>query len=414
MIKKMRTVICILIGLLGCNIASAQIAHDSVKIYFRQGKHHLEPTFKSNNEILEKIDRSVLRLMRVEIVGGASPEASAAFNNRLSYKRANVIFDYLSRYGNLADSLKTTRFLGRDWRGLIRLVEADEKVPYQQEAIKLLYEIVREVESNVKSKSDPFWRLVALRNGEPYRYMYYNLFPELRASQVHLWFKERLKPIDLLPVSAPSNLSNSHLPIELVPMILTPQETKSVYWALKTNGLYDILLVPNGGVEVYLGKNWSVGADWMYAWWKHDHKHWYWRLYGGDILLRKWFGRKAEEKPLTGHHIGLYAQMFTYDFETGDRGYMGGKPGGNLWEKCNFGGGIEYGYSHPIARRLNLDFTIGMGYFTGDYYEYLPEDDCYVWQTIKTRKWFGPTKAEISFVYLLGRNNYNKEKGGRR
>ena len=76
--------------------------------------------------------------------------------------------------------------------------------------------------------------------------------------------------------------------------------------------------------------------------------------------------------------------------------------------------GVEYGYSHPISRRLNLDFTIGIGYLGGTYHEYLPIDDCYVWQFTKKQNWIGPTKAEVSLVWLLGSDNYNKEKGGKR
>ena len=143
-------------------------------------------------------------------------------------------------------------------------------------------------------------------------------------------------------------------------------------------------------------------------------KHWYWRIYGGEIGFRKWFGRAAKEKPLTGHHLGVYGQMFTYDFETGGRGYMGGQPGGTLWDKANYAGGVEYGYSKPVGKRLNLDFTIGLGYMGGKYHEYLPVDDCYVWQVTKQRHWFGPTKAEISLVWLLGYGNVNKGKGGAR
>jgi len=37
-----------------------------------------------------------------------------------------------------------------------------------------------------------------------------------------------------------------------------------------------------------------------------------------------------------------------------------------------------------------------------------------VWQTTKDRKWFGPTKAEISLVWLMGKNHENKEKGDRK
>ena len=402
----------ILTLLFSATVLPAQVVNDSVKVYFHQGKHKLDSTFKSNREVLDKIDRSVLRLEKVEVVGGASPEGSVQLNKRLSERRANTLFNYLSKYGNLPDSLKTTRFIGRDWKGLVRLVEADARVPHQQEVLGLLRSIVREVESGKRTKTDPFWRLVAFRGGEPYRYMYNHLFPELRASQVHLWFKETPGPVKPSPASFRMDMPDFQVPVLETPD--TPKDTKSVYWAVKTNALYDVLLVPNVGAELYLGKNWSVGANWMYAWWKHDAKHWYWRVYGGDVYARYWFGRKAKEKPLTGHHIGVYAQALTYDFETGGRGYMGGKPGGNIWDKASFGAGIEYGYSHPIARRLNLDFTLGVGYLTGDYHEYIPMDGCYVWQATKNRRWFGPTKAEVSLVWLLGRDNYNKQKGGRR
>ena len=61
-----------------------------------------------------------------------------------------------------------------------------------------------------------------------------------------------------------------------------------------------------------------------------------------------------------------------------------------------------------------MDFTVGIGYLGGEYKEYLPIDNCYVWQATKHRHWFGPTKAEVSLVWLLGRGNYNEKKGGKR
>ena len=130
--------------------------------------------------------------------------------------------------------------------------------------------------------------------------------------------------------------------------------------------------------------------------------------------MRKWFGGAAREKPLTGHHLGIYGQIFTYDFETGGLGYMGGRPGGTLWGRMNYAAGVEYGYSLPVARRLNVDFTIGVGYWGGTYHEYKPVDGCYVWQSTRQRHWLGPTKAEVSLVWLVGCGNYNGEKGGGR
>lgn len=187
--------------------------------------------------------------------------------------------------------------------------------------------------------------------------------------------------------------------------VVAPVKKRPFYMAVKTNMLYDALLVPNIGVEFYVGKNWSVAGNWMYAWWKSDRKHNYWRIYGGDLEVRRWFGRKASEKPLTGHHVGLYGQIVTYDFELGGKGYLG--------DKWSYGGGVAYGYSLPVGHRFNVDFTLGIGYLGGSYKEYIPLDGHYVWQTTKNRRWFGPTKAGISLVWLIGRGNYNEKKGGR-
>ena len=181
---------------------------------------------------------------------------------------------------------------------------------------------------------------------------------------------------------------------------------KPFYMAAKTNMLYDLGIVPNVGVEFYLGKNFSVVGNWMYSWWKSDKAAWYWRTYGGDLAVRYWFGKKAQEKPLQGHHVGLYGQIVTYDFEVGGRGYLG--------DRWSWGAGAEYGYSLPVAKRLNIDFNLGVGYLGGEFKEYLPIDGHYVWQVTKHRHWFGPTKAEISLTWLLGRGNVNEGKGGKR
>ena len=183
-------------------------------------------------------------------------------------------------------------------------------------------------------------------------------------------------------------------------------EKKPFYLAARTNMLYDLALVPHVGVDIYLGKNFSLSGNWMYSWWKNDNIHWYWRTYGGDAGIRYWFGKAANAKPLTGHHVGLYGQIITYDFELGGRGYLG--------DRWTYGGGLEYGYSLPIAKRLNIDFNLGFGYLGGEFKEYLPIDGHYVWQATKRRQYIGPTKGEISLVWQIGRGNTNAGKGGNR
>jgi len=67
-----------------------------------------------------------------------------------------------------------------------------------------------------------------------------------------------------------------------------------------------------------------------------------------------------------------------------------------------------------IANRLNLDFALGIGYLHSNYKTYVPRDGCYVYQETKKQKWLGPTQAEISLVWLLGKGNTNKKKGGKK
>lgn len=184
------------------------------------------------------------------------------------------------------------------------------------------------------------------------------------------------------------------------------KKERKFYMAAKTNMLYDLALIPNIGAEFYLGKNFSIAGNWMYSWWKSDKKHWYWRTFGGDLAVRYWLGKAAKEKPLTGHHLGLYGQLLTYDVEFGKKGILA--------DDFNWTAGLEYGYSLPIASRLNIDFTLGVGYHWGIFEEYLPIDGHYAWQATKKRQYVGPTKLEVSLVWLIGKDNINKGKGGKR
>lgn len=77
-------------------------------------------------------------------------------------------------------------FLGRDWNGLIRLVENDPQVPYREETLQFLRDIADRCRDGERIADNNVGRLARFKDGEPYRYMYRVLFPELRASQLHL------------------------------------------------------------------------------------------------------------------------------------------------------------------------------------------------------------------------------------
>lgn len=148
----------------------------------------------------------------------------------------------------------------------------------------------------------------------------------------------------------------------------------------------------------------------MYAWWGSPQQHRLWRIYGGDLTLHYRFGNRAKSNPFAGHYLGLYAGIFTFDFQLGGNGYMGGNPGGNLWTRFMLNAGVEYGYSLPISRRLNLDFTLGIGYIGGYMEKYKAKDNLNIWDAKVRKTWVGPSKVEVSLVWLIGSGNYNPRK----
>lgn len=395
-------------------VSATEILCDTVTIRFRVNRTEINPHIDNNREALdafltktmERLSDTTLTLTSLTVVGGASPEGNVELNRRLSQRRAESLCGWYSEISSAPDSLKQFKFLGRDWDGLRQRVEGDTLVPYRDEVLQVL---------QYKSLS----RLKQLRGSEPYKYLLRNHFASLRASMLIAAYGRKQQPApEPEPVPEQVDTFADVLPdrvivrdtVYLERIVYQCQERKPLYMAVKTDMLQDALLTPNIGLEFYLGKMWSIGADWHYAWWRNDRRHRYWRNYGADLYVRRWWGRRAEDKPLTGHHIGAYGQVFTYDIEWGGRGYMGGKPGGDIFDRANYAFGLEYGYSLPIARHFNIDFTLGVGYWGGKHLEYVPKDGCYVWEKTKQRHYFGPTRLEISLVWLLGHGNFNRRK----
>ena len=556
-------------------VSSAQIDREvtrSVKVHFRQGAVVLDENYMDNKATLSEFAKEVkayysdstARFRQIRVVSSASPEGGKAINDRIAKQRAEAITKWISHEIGVNVEYRVET-MGIDWALLVELVKNSDKViPYRDEVLELLLNGEEELTFGDISEDARFDNLVKLRNGVPYRWIYHNIFPELRyaAAECEFWWEmvyefnisedphrfaaaggsgvvpysksvptdvenpvvtspvEWVTPIAVAdgvseiqfavapnPVAEPraTTLSVTYrdktysIPVEqeaLKPTLaVEPTEktfsseggkdkitfTKSVkdgvlptvqcseswvealevtedgasysvaenpnneprtatitvesyseehevtvnqlgaepkckpfYMAIKTNMLYDVAAVPNIGAEFYLGQNFSIAANYAHAWWKKDSKNLYWRYYGADASLRWWFGKASRIKPLQGHHIGLNYQILTYDFQLGNKGIMAGMPNGNLADRANHIVALEYGYSLPIARRLNIDFSIGVGYHWGIFEEYTPVDDHNVWQATKRRQYFGPTKLEISLVWLIGCENYNKNKGGKR
>ena len=400
------------------NAQSTHKKQESLKVYFRQNSKTLDPDYMNNRQTLEQLTELLQPYMpgnapfkgSVQIISSASPEGTVSANDRLIEERAKAIANWISQHFKLEIGYVVEQ-MHIDWQTFTTLVEETPDMPERDKVLEIL---------RTTPENDTYARQSKLRNlsGTAYEWLYQHFYPQMRYAAVRTEVAYTPENISTPsePVQAPAHedaavpvIQESQTPAPAVQEPATeeaPVYTRPFYMSISTNALYDLALIPNIGVEFYLGKNWSIDANWHHAWWKSDKRYRYWRTYGGDLALRKWFGKKAAQKPLTGHHAGLYGQMLTYDFEWGGRGYLA--------DRWSYAAGIEYGYSLPIARRLNLDFNIGLGYHWGEYKEYLPIDGHYVWQATKNRKYMGPTKAEISLIWLIGNGNYNSKKGGNR
>lgn len=164
--------------------------------------------------------------------------------------------------------------------------------------------------------------------------------------------------------------------------------------SLKTNLLYDAVAIPNIDVEISVGENVTFSLGWAYAWWSNDRRHRYWRVSQGSVSANYWFGKNT----WTGHHIGSYAQMLTYDFELGGDGVQAGK-----W---SYAVGVKYGYSIPLNASLNLDCSLGIGYLSGRYSSYGYRCGKYMVNSTQRHHYVGLTQLEVSLVWLLGKKNH--------
>lgn len=419
----MKSRIILIILCLFCAISS--VAQERVEkrysLFFRVSRADVDRSYKDNDRTIQIMVEDIKNTLQHEgvvpdsllIYATSSPEGSRILNERLAMRRAEnskkLLLKFFPEFSPQNINIETRV---NDWSGLIQTIRLDSTIVHRDALLKIL----SDPEINDKEKA-----IKAIP--EAYAEVRDKMFDGLRSATITITVvgkrdeyavvvERKIEP--LIPIHLPSdrltvNASDKlaiQRSMEQAPAQLTQKEKKNFYMSAKTNMLYDLAAIPNVGAEFYLGKNFSIAANWMYSWWNLDKKSWYWRTYGGDIAVRYWLGKAANEKPLTGHHVGIYGQGLTYDFEVGKKGYLAAQP--------NWSAGLEYGYSLPIAKVLNLDFTMGFGYHWGIFEEYLPIDGHFVWQATKKRQYIGPTKLEVSLVWLLGHGNVNQGKGGKR
>ena len=156
------------------------------------------------------------------------------------------------------------------------------------------------------------------------------------------------------------------------------------------------LLVPalNVGVEVPIGNQWSVGAEYYYPWiWPAKDNRNCFELLAWNIEGRYWFGReRTTSQRLQGHAVGIYGGAGYFDVE---RNFAG-----NQGEFANVG--VDYTYALSTAKgRLHFEFSLGVGYLYAKarpYYVPVPGGVLLWNKEIRQIHYFGPTRLNVSIA----------------
>lgn len=390
------------------------------KVYYYVDHSDLDVTFMQNSATLKELDNLLDSLMaagsslKVKLVSGASPEGTEEGNKALGEARSQQMRSYLlSHHYKLQERDLTVASNGSDWEGLLRSVER-ARYYWAPEAARIIRNTPIWVRGRNRAIVDSRKKqLMDLHLGDAWRTMEQDLFPYLRKTEVSVAFP--------LPVVEPEPKVDTVVVVErqldtvLVDRYIAPPEPARKHgFLIYTNLLYDATLVPSIGTQIYFGKGWALDARWAGNWLSNQTDWFCWRMYGGELAVRKYLREPQDNgsgifRSSTGHHFGVYGQIFTLDVIWNGRGYLCGKEGKNLFAAPCWGAGVEYGYTLPLGKHFNLDFSIGAGYVRGPLQEYDPSADKNVRSgELTSFQWWGPTRADITLQWLIGMENKSR------
>ena len=196
-----RTIITGLLVAVTAISALAQSPVDSAKVYFRIGYRQFDPSLGNNKATMDHFVDRVKQaagsddIHHLVVRSYASPDGSNAANQRLTYSRCEEITNYVVNATGIDASLVRAYPEGIAWEELRRLVATEPDVPSRESILEILDNtpvFVYDAEGNIVDSRKN--RLLMLNGGEPYRWLYDNIFPRLRnAVAVSLFLKSDVR-----------------------------------------------------------------------------------------------------------------------------------------------------------------------------------------------------------------------------
>ena len=382
---------------------------EQFSIWYKCDSIDVNPDYLSNRSQISRIKYYIQNSPRIDSItihSWSSPEGRYVYNKHLSHERAKAAKRLLLSHSTDSLKLNASKIkinpTAENWEGLIKRVKENYTRPDREAVLAILHD--PRINDDVRK-----WKLKCLDNGRSWRYMIDNYMPELRAASWVCVWGEVMEPLRTYPAITSRATTYER---GLVP----PPSEKSgrTIFALKSNLLYDAVTALNFSLEIPFNEKFSILYEHHCPWWLSKSNKYCLQFlsFGGEF--RWWFAprtqtetaKRKQRDALVGHFLGVYGWTGKSDIQIDNR------LGCYQFEFCS--AGLTYGYSMPISKYLNMEFSISAGYAQIPYQHYIPTED---WSILirddnkaGTLHYFGPTKAEISLVIPIR----TKFKGGRK
>lgn len=379
------------------NAETDSVNSDRYALYYYHDRIDLQEDYLDNAMQMARIKDMLLHSPHIDsiaIYAYSSPEGSPKWNNWLAVKRAEAakafILSNLSNDSILQPENIILHPMGENWEGLYEELYANYHLLNRDAVLRIMRAKV-----GTETKK---WRLQNLDGGYTYTWIIRNHMPRLRVATwicVYVQKPDFVAPVieDYKPDMGSIRIDTLPLP-ELLPLP-SVEKRKSTILALKTNLLYDAVTALNAELEVPIGKRFSVMVEDVFPWWKagpNGNKYCL-QMWTMSVEPRWWFYRKGMSDRLQGHFIAPYVMSGKYDLQWNTsicyRGY-------------GWSAGLTYGYSMPLCKWLNMEFSMSIGYLNASYQHYQPSADYE--QLFKDpanagrMTYVGPTKVKVSLV----------------
>ena len=366
-------------------------------VSFPVNKTEVDPDFGNNREELKRLSQTIdsvagdstIEILRIQVKGFASPEGTYASNDRLARERTSSLTRYVIENTKVAPVLFHTGYEAEDWQGLRNFVDTTSMLTHREDLLRM-----------IDSEMDPDDKLykIGVTWTEDFKVLAREAFPLLRHTDYQIDYQ--LKEVKEEKAEEKPDTTYLLITDTLSQTLVSTEKYFTGYkplLVLKTNMLYDLALAPNIEVEIPFGRDrrWSVMAEYLNPWWRLDKLNYAYEIQEAGVELRRWLTPRCDEsRPwLSGSFLGAYLGSAKYDLE-----YNGVGDQGEVWSL-----GATWGYSWPLNRRLNLEFSLSAGYMKGKRRHYNAEFDSthLIYKYTKNLSYFGPTKLKVSLVWII-------------